>query len=289
MGNSNSAVAALSDKTENESSTPTSEVEKCQSDFKELRAQTNARIAKPLADLTPDELARMGEDYARKHHIGDEEDIRAFRLGAVLASKKPEEYAEVEGLTADEQAVLEREITHKWSHPRLLYLVMILCSVCAAVQGMDETVVNGAQIFYSKQFGIDDPNSSRDSWLLGLVNSAPYLCCALIGCWLTDPLNNLLGRRGTVFATCCISAAACIWQGFTDNWWHLFLARFMLGFGIGPKSATVPIYAAECSPPRIRGALVMQWQVWSMSPQQSCELCMLTLNSCLRYHGWLCC
>lgn len=43
----------------------------------------------------------------------------------------------------------------------------------------------------------------------------------------------------------------------------MFIARFFLGFGIGPKSATVPIYAAECSPPAIRGALVMQWQVWT--------------------------
>jgi hypothetical protein len=46
---------------------------------------------------------------------------------------------------------------------------------------MDETVVNGAQIFYKKQFGIDG-ESSRDTWLLGLLNSAPYLCCAVIGC-----------------------------------------------------------------------------------------------------------
>lgn len=43
----------------------------------------------------------------------------------------------------------------------------------------------------------------------------------------------------------------------------MFVARFMLGFGIGPKSATVPIYAAETAPPSIRGALVMQWQVWT--------------------------
>lgn len=27
--------------------------------------------------------------------------------------------------------------------------------------------------------------------------------------------------------------------------WHLFIARFFLGIGIGPKSATVPVYAAE--------------------------------------------
>ena len=127
---------------------------------------------------------------------------------------------------------------------------------------MDETVVNGGQIFYSKQFGIDG-NNSKDAWLLGLVNSAPYLCCAFFGCWLTVPLNKYCGRRGTVFITCVFSALACFWQAFTNTWWHMFIARFALGFGIGPKSATVPIYAAECAPPRIRGALVMQWQVWT--------------------------
>ena len=43
----------------------------------------------------------------------------------------------------------------------------------------------------------------------------------------------------------------------------MFIARFFLGIGIGPKSATVPIYAAETSPPAIRGALVVQWQMWT--------------------------
>jgi MFS family permease len=44
----------------------------------------------------------------------------------------------------------------------------------------------------------------------------------------------------------------------------MFIARFALGLGIGPESATVPIYAAEMTPPAIRGALVMQWQVGSL-------------------------
>jgi len=44
----------------------------------------------------------------------------------------------------------------------------------------------------------------------------------------------------------------------TNTWWHMFIARFALGLGIGPISATVPIFASECSPPLIRGALVMQ-------------------------------
>ena len=45
----------------------------------------------------------------------------------------------------------------------------------------------------------------------------------------------------------------------------MFIARFALGLRIGPKSATVPIYSAECTPPQIRGALVMQWQMWTVS------------------------
>lgn len=41
------------------------------------------------------------------------------------------------------------------------------------------------------------------------------------------------------------------------------IARFFLGLGIGPKSSTVPVYAAECSPAPIRGALVMMWQMFT--------------------------
>lgn len=43
----------------------------------------------------------------------------------------------------------------------------------------------------------------------------------------------------------------------------MFISRLSLRLGIGPKSATVPIYAAECTPPEIRGALLMQWQMWA--------------------------
>jgi MFS family permease len=43
----------------------------------------------------------------------------------------------------------------------------------------------------------------------------------------------------------------------------MFVARLFLGLGIGAKSATVPIYSAECAPSAIRGALTMQWQMWT--------------------------
>ncbi|KAI9718245.1 MAG: hypothetical protein M1812_004235 [Candelaria pacifica] len=225
------------------------------------RRNVNAKLANPLAGYSHAELEEMGATYAQKFQLGDESDIRAFRKGAVLA-QAPEKYESVAGLDDSELDILKTEFTNRWSQPKLLYLVIILCSTCAAVQGMDETVVNGAQIFYLPQLGIGD-KSQRSTWLTGLVNSAPYLSCAVIGCWLTVPFNHWFGRRGTIFLTCSFSAIACFWQGFTNSWWHLFVARFALGFGIGPKSATVPIYAAETTPPAIRGALVMQWQMWT--------------------------
>ena len=196
-------------------------------DKEQLRANINAKIANPLAGLTHAELSAKGEEYVRKYHIGDDEDIRAFRLGAILA-QDPNRHAEVDGITTEEGETLAREIAHKWSQPRLLYLVIALCAVCAAVQGMDETVVNGAQIFYSKQFGIGDKESSKSAWLLGLTNSAPYLCCAVLGCWLTVPFNNWFGRRGTIFLTCVFSALACFWQAFTNTWWHMVSLEYYL-------------------------------------------------------------
>ncbi|OTB04160.1 hypothetical protein M426DRAFT_164309 [Hypoxylon sp. CI-4A] len=226
------------------------------------RLEASAKLDHPLAGFTQEQLSQKGEQFCLDHGITGEDDIRAFRLGAMIAGNM-NKYDTVDGLNDREKEVLDREITHKWSNPKMLYAVIVICSLCAAVQGMDETVVNGAQGFYKEEFGINDKDSQRNSWLLGLVNAAPYIGCAFAGCWLTEPMNNLFGRRGTVFVSCLVSALACFWQAFTNTWWHMFIARFALGFGIGPKSATTPIFAAECSPPRLRGALVMQWQMWT--------------------------
>ncbi|CAG8283845.1 unnamed protein product [Penicillium salamii] len=191
------------------------------------RRNINAKLSNPLAGLSHTELRIQGRAFAEFHDMGDETDVRAFELGAVLA-QSPERFADITDLTNLEKQLLRRELTNKWAQPWKMYAVIALCSLSAAVQGM-----------------------------------APYLCCAFIGCWLTVPFNHWFGRRGTIFITCCFSAIACLWQGFVSTWWAMFVARFMLGFGIGPKSATVPMYAAETVPPAIRGALVMQWQMWT--------------------------
>lgn len=82
------------------------------------------------------------------------------------------------------------------------------------------------------------------------------------GAWIVDPLNHYLGRRGEIFVTACCLTATPIGSACAQSWQGLFAARFVMGIGLGAKNATVPIYSAEMAPARIRGALVMFWQLW---------------------------
>ncbi len=87
------------------------------------RLDMNQKLANPLAGLGPDRLADMGEAYCRQHGITEEADVRAFRLGAVIAGDE-NRFDAVPGLTDRERKVLERELTHRWSNPPMLYWVV---------------------------------------------------------------------------------------------------------------------------------------------------------------------
>jgi hypothetical protein len=102
------------------------------------RRNLNAKLANPLAGYSHDVLRKKCGNFARKYQIGEAEDIRAFELGAVLA-QDPTRYDSIEGLEQEELNVLRKEFTNRWAQPKLMYLVIVLCSVCAAVQGMGLT------------------------------------------------------------------------------------------------------------------------------------------------------
>ncbi|KAL9582897.1 MAG: hypothetical protein Q9203_005300 [Teloschistes exilis] len=245
----------------------------------------NSTLVNPFVGKTHKEMNDLIDAFMEKTKI-DEIYAEHIRKGAFLA-QDGEAFADIRDdglqLRQEERAALTLEDPkkgNKWNQPWILYALVGCCSLGAAVQGWDETAVNSAQLFYAYAFGIGkDPNGDnphgpdphaglRGLYLVAGMNTAVQatvdrIYAELIINRLTDPLNRLLGRRGTIFVTCMISSLACLWQAFTNTWWHLFIARFMLGLGIGPKSATIPIYAAECTPANIRGALVMMWQMWT--------------------------
>jgi MFS family permease len=81
--------------------------------------------------------------------------------------------------------------------------------------------------------------------------------------WISDPCNDLLGRRGTIFLGAIFSLLAPFGMALTQHWGELVATRILLGIGMGLKEVTVPIFSAENSPTNIRGGLVMSWQVWT--------------------------
>lgn len=228
----------------------------------------HSKIAEPghgekgniLSQYSEDQVMEMGKSYALRNDLEPE----LFARAAAVA-RCPEDFLSMPFLSAEEKEALTLEATQKWHVPKKLIQVIAVGSMSAAILGMDTSVISGAILFYPQYMGISDENNKYgyDTDLIqGLINGAPYLCAACLSCWMSDFWNRRLGRKWTIFWACLISALSCFWQGFGNNWYHLFIARFVLGFGIGIKSSTTTPYTAECSPKQNRGALVMMWQFW---------------------------
>ncbi|RMZ89546.1 hypothetical protein DV736_g3228, partial [Chaetothyriales sp. CBS 134916] len=169
---------------------------------------------------------------------------------------------ETPSITEEEINALRNEAASRWSQPRLLYFAVMVCSLGSIEQGWAQTCMNGANLYFPKAFGIDS-RSARDVFIVGLINSGIYLSIGVLGCWLAEPVNSLLGRRGTIFlgsTTCLIASTA---SALSQSWPVLLAFRFLLGIGLALDNSTISIYLAECAPAAIRGGLAVSWQMFT--------------------------
>ncbi|KAI7583699.1 hypothetical protein D0869_03323 [Hortaea werneckii] len=219
-------------------------------------------VENPLKSASKEQVVYDAEAFARDN--GMPEHAELFGRAALVA-RDPEKFDQVTELSDDERKALAYEHTHKWHGPTMLWYSIGLCAIGAATQGWDQTGSNGANLSFPQEFGLDstpeNPNE-RGEWIVGIINAIIFLTAGLIGAFIVDPLNHYLGRRGEIFLTAACLTATPIGSGFAKSWQGLFAARFIMGIGIGAKNATVPIFSAEMAPHRIRGALVMFWQLW---------------------------
>jgi MFS family permease len=151
-------------------------------------------------------------------------------------------------LEEDEKDALRTEVSRKWKHPAKLYITIVICSIGAAVQGWDQTGSNGANLSFPLAFGIPDsatlngepdgppnPDAEKNLWLVGVINAAPYIASAFLGCWLSDPLNNYFGRRGAIFISAIFLILTPIGSAVSQTWEQLFVCRLLMGIGMGLK------------------------------------------------------
>ena len=91
---------------------------------------------------------------------------------------------------------------------------------------------------------------------MGITNGIAYLAAALIGCHLSDPVNQIAGRRGAILVASILIAgtsigAACLQNfdddgtGESDAWKSLVALRLVNGIGMGIKAVSTPILASE--------------------------------------------
>jgi hypothetical protein len=106
------------------------------------RRSLNAKRSNSLAGFSHTQLRNQGPTFAEFHDTGDESDIRAFELGAVLA-QSPERYTNFVGLTSQETKSLLREFgINGRSHDKIKRKVLTT---------PDETVINGARFFMRRR------------------------------------------------------------------------------------------------------------------------------------------
>jgi len=214
-------------------------------------------VENPLTRQTKAQCVAAAEAWAVKHGLEGE---AALFGKAALVARDPERFEMLTDITEEERNALIYERDHKWNGPVMLWYSIGLCAIGAATQGWDQTGSNGANLSFPEEFGID--KGAKNEWIVGLINAIIFLTAGLIGAFIVDPLNKYLGRRGEICLTAVCLTLTPIGSACAQSWQGLFAARFVMGIGIGAKNATVPIYSAEMAPHRIRGALVMFWQLW---------------------------
>lgn len=124
------------------------------------------------------------EQFAAENGLTDI--LPLLKKGALVA-QSPHAFETIPELDESERDALRVEVTRRWAQTKILYFTIILNSVAAAIQGWDQTGSNAANLSFPGDLGIPyttpgpclkiGGNSwcQRNAWLVGLINSFPYI------------------------------------------------------------------------------------------------------------------
>jgi len=138
---------------------------------------------------------------------------------------------------------------------RALYLrlICLAAAVDSSVYGYDTSVISGTADALREHFHLDPLG-------VGWVVGSALLGCVM-GVLLAGRLTDWLGRRRMFAASALIFLASAVWCYAAASVGELVAARVLGGVGVGFASLLVPIYIAEISPAKVRGALVSLHQL----------------------------
>jgi MFS transporter, SP family, arabinose:H+ symporter len=140
-----------------------------------------------------------------------------------------------------------KENSYNW---RYLLSICLISAMGGLLFGYDYVVIGGAKPFYEPFFGITG-NPALQGWAMS---------CALIGCLagavLSGWLSDRFGRKRLLILAAGIFVVASIGTGGAASFLSFVFFRMLGGIGIGLASNLSPMYIAEVTPGKVRGAFV---------------------------------
>ncbi|MFD7668644.1 sugar porter family MFS transporter [Streptomyces sp. NPDC059788] len=126
-------------------------------------------------------------------------------------------------------------------------------AVVGVIYGYDTGSISGALVFLSKDFHLSDTEK-------GLVNSI-LVFGSILGALIGGKLADALGRKAAMLIVAGSYTVFVALSALAPNVVVLDAVRFLLGIAIGISIVAAPLYIAESTPARTRGASVAAYQV----------------------------
>src|SRR3954468_24490363 len=136
---------------------------------------------------------------------------------------------------------------------RLGVIIAISAAAIGVIYGYDTGVIAGVLLFVPDQFHLSTSETSSIATAVALGMIA--------GALLASRVANIVGRRNTMVGIAGGYVVFAALSAASQNFYWLEGARFLLGVTIGLSTVVAPIFIAESSPAKIRGSLLVSYQV----------------------------
>ncbi|MEV8596329.1 sugar porter family MFS transporter [Streptomyces sp. NPDC052012] len=149
--------------------------------------------------------------------------------------------------------------------PAAVYAVSAVSALGGLLFGYDTGIISGALLHLRDDLHL----TSREQEIVVSV----ILLGAMVGALLAGRLAVRHGRRKVVIGVAAVFALGAAAAAAAPGTGSLVAARFALGLAVGGASNMVPVYIAEVAPARIRGRLMVLFQLMVACGQLIAYIC----------------
>ncbi|WP_078290084.1 sugar porter family MFS transporter [Mycobacterium sp. D16R24] len=144
-------------------------------------------------------------------------------------------------------------ITDLRATSRLGLMVAVTAAAVGVIYGYDSSNIAGALLFLTDDLHL----STHDQQLAATAVVIGEIVGALIG----GPLSNRIGRKQSMVLVAATFGIFSLLSALAIDLTTLVAARTLLGVTVGISVVVVPVFVAESSPTKIRGSMLVLYQL----------------------------